>query len=516
MAIKEIKYQGSFMNPVGSVSGSSTYHIEGEYGRLRHRAQLSPDNPYLAQLAVASDNQDMDSIYAQAIEWEADRVNDQNEYQQSLDAIGDKIQAEREAGINPDLVGSSGSGTGSSVNNSTIADQQSGIPTSNSYAESSLILQGISSATSFVSSLSQLGLTLGNLYQMSELLPSQKKQANAQARLSEVSADVAEQTKSEVVSGVSLANITSRVQMARDLADMFGDSSVEDITANLGSFGFNPDQSSGIAKFIDQYRQSPHYKKKTQQDIKDFNDSFAYNAANTVDELIGIYEDVQILRRGEIQLQKGTNSLRQSTTDYLNSIGFGRVQGQNIMESTQANIEGQKLAKNRFIHDLSSLCKMIEDSAINVKWVNTAIADLKKKATKEGRRLTAEEQNIINSLVNKRDKISSLGSLQINQLYSVVDEVNAIYYYGEQMTSDNDGQPFNSATFAPRSIFMDITFGKVLSSNLNASQLMSIFSTAINGVGDLGQAYLYGKGALKPQPTTPTYQIGGYSYTTLQ
>ena len=148
------RYINGLDNPVGSVMefDESVGRGRNKYAADildRHAGQFSSNNPLLKQLAVATNKQDIDALYEQAVQWETNYsiLQEQREY----DLPENEIQRQRDAGINPDLTGGSGSG-GIGSGNAEMNPIQGQTKFSNSYDNTDRVLAGVNTAAGAVSS----------------------------------------------------------------------------------------------------------------------------------------------------------------------------------------------------------------------------------------------------------------------------------------------------------------------------------------------------------------------------
>lgn len=112
----------------------------------RHKGVISDSNPYKDQLNVSTNKQDIDALYEGAIDYEVKKavLDEQREY----DLPVNKVIRDRQAGINSDLAGASGSGASSSGSSAQMQGLERNTPFSNSYDNTNLVLGGINAAVS--------------------------------------------------------------------------------------------------------------------------------------------------------------------------------------------------------------------------------------------------------------------------------------------------------------------------------------------------------------------------------
>lgn len=227
--------------------------------KVNESGSWSPDNPYVEQMMYAKKRQDMAALKQQAIEWEAN----QQQYQQQLadqERMSDpqyQLQRQRAAGINPDIAGGSGAGgAGASVSPPAMADTEL-TELSSPYKTADRVFTGMQSASSLISSVSTSMLqgfefvknvsTFGDILSMSD---SSKRAAKA-------SADVAEGTVDSQIDSIEQLAAGGKLELfgkiAESLPDIKGGHTEESITKHLESLGIDSKHAPGVYS----YTQSP-------------------------------------------------------------------------------------------------------------------------------------------------------------------------------------------------------------------------------------------------------------------
>lgn len=275
--------KNNFTNPYGAVleyakeqrdqyiEENDITAVTGKHGKIRHSGKFSSNNPYLSQLEVAKGNQDKDALYELAVQWEADYANRQMqleenrailEEQREYDSPLAQTQRMREAGINPDLEGASvgsGSGNGSAqLANPGMADQTGQTKFSNKYDNTSLIFEGINTASGIVGTLTSGVSGIMNAVSTMKMLPSQiaLNEANAglsSAKANEVNALLEGKKKSLNLSNVAqgIQNSTATLQQLAEFSHLIAPDTA-DFAPHLKALGV---EEANIAPYTDMIKQ---------------------------------------------------------------------------------------------------------------------------------------------------------------------------------------------------------------------------------------------------------------------
>lgn len=245
--------------PIGVVDERGITDVYGTGGSLRHSGAISKDNPYYSSLMMSSNNQDKDALYELAIQWEADNANLQE--QREYDLPINQVQRQREAGINPDLTGSSGSNTGSGVGSGSsahIADQTGQTKFKNQYDDTNTWFNGIATAGQFVSSVSgsisslMSGISaLRNSTSMGKLYDAQSNLVNAQA-------DTVNALLDGSVEAQKLSNIDGFINNSARFSQILGKDFTDEQAAEIYSAaGISEDQFGGYNSAVRAIHERP-------------------------------------------------------------------------------------------------------------------------------------------------------------------------------------------------------------------------------------------------------------------
>lgn len=194
---------GSFAQPIGSVP----IQVVGTGGKVRHAGTFSNTNPFAAQIAAATNNQDRDALYEKAVNWEADRAN--LEEQREYDDPVNQVARQRAAGINPDLAGSGGSGGVSSGSSAVQPQTQGATKMSNSYDNTQIALDGINTAMNVVQTCGGFALAGQQFFEAVSTFPTRKNILQNQEKLTNTQATIASETQGSTIEAVNATNKTT-------------------------------------------------------------------------------------------------------------------------------------------------------------------------------------------------------------------------------------------------------------------------------------------------------------------
>lgn len=244
-AIERQKSESNELNNLLFPEGTVT-DVTGSGGSIRHRGSFTEDNPYVIQMQLATKNQDKDALYERAVEFQADRAQDEwqlavnrqiLEEQREYDSPAAQLARQREAGINPDLVGAAGASAGAGGSSMPYQSPDSDVTAqtkfNNSYDNIDRVFAGLTSVSQFVSGITSSISTVNSLYESLSTFNDRKSLLNSQARTAQVGADVAVATKEDVISSSKLSLASQRIQQIRDICQLLTPKSSDDEIASL-------------------------------------------------------------------------------------------------------------------------------------------------------------------------------------------------------------------------------------------------------------------------------------------
>lgn len=281
------------------IEADNVVNVRGTYGKLRHRGNLSPNNPYRSQLALASTNADRDALFELAVKWEADRSQDewqleQNrqilEEQRSYDDPTARIARERRAGINSDIAG--GTSAGSSGGSSSMPYQAPDSDVTDSNARFFNVYDNVSSVTSAIGTTIDFIKTASSLVSGFTLLPSQLRISNAQADLAEGTLDAAQSLARSQASSAELSALNDRIDFVGRLSSFVQPNSDESTVRNLfSSLGVPAENMDSVYGLYNHYKNSDSMQSEYNERQLRRKDTEARNMSYTSTLLQGIYQN---------------------------------------------------------------------------------------------------------------------------------------------------------------------------------------------------------------------------------
>lgn len=430
--------------------------VVGKYGSLRHAGKFTENNPYYIQFQYAQQsdakNQDLDALYSQAVEWQANYYNtlESREYNDPMN----EIQRQRKAGFNPDLAGASGlSSSSGGSSGSQIPAPQSGVEYSNAYGNTESVVSSINAVCNVVNSIATLGTASVNAFEQISTMPSR-------VSLAETQAYIADETKDVVVSQAKNSDIFQRLSLVKDLAGFFTpESSSEDYTNILTTLGYPSEQIPSYEQAIKNYHSNPVYKSSYEDSVMRANELGAYNSVYTTNVQTELFEKTLAMQNVELNISTLTNKIRTSFLDYLSSNGFGEQVAKN--EVANANLTAQDIAfsRTKLERDVTAFAKNLEDIKNEIGRYDARIQAIYGNAKNEHRMISPTEQFEIDTLKNLRMQAMSLGSSQLQQVYGMINNANAIMYQNNVMLN-NDGDPIIDPVTPRFMRTIDVTFGE--------------------------------------------------------
>lgn len=486
-------------NTEQNMDGSTS--VYGRYGKERHRGNFSSDNPYYKQMQSANNNADLDALYSQAVEWEADRraLEEQRAYDDPLA----QLQRQKAAGINPEIAGGSSGGSSGSISSGSSAQQadtQSGATYSNVYDNAQTVFDGFNSAANLVSSLATAGSTVVGAIDTLSTLPARRS-------LAEISADVASRSADSVVSlskgqatAQHLANINSTIGFIENIGSLFSQESTdEDITTFLQGVGVPEDQIRPYVGMLRQSYNNPNYKTWAEGKKKEYQELKAHNEVYTPKLLLEMEQYTQKITRAQQVFAYNFAQLRERIATGLNTTKMSDQVVENAVDS--ASLEGQNLDlyKKQVTRDLKVFAMQLTDIKKEYDHCEGVKKSIMEKANKAYGRKITDPADLKGALKAQYDAVSvyqsslnSLGSKQLRQVYDIADDVQKAAYavgftspYGDIDSSFmyNRNQGFQ------RFMWSDVIDGKADTDNLTKSLVKECFGS-VPFVGPIIESFI--------------------------
>lgn len=477
----------TFIQPVGSVpfeeSSLSSYEIRGKGGSLRHRMSISADNPYLAQLESANNNQDKDALYERAIDWEANR--DQYEYelqknreileeQREYDDPLNQVARQRKAGINPDLAGSSGAGTGSGISATMAVPSQADVTAatsfSNKYDNIDKVFAGINTVVSAVGAItSSVGAVNGLFEAIStfgtrrNILESQASGAAAQAQLLGTQAALQDATFDSDVSSKRLANIERNIGLLGQISEFITpEVSNADAVAILDALGINSEEHESIMRGLELFRKTPAFQDSYNRQKLSLAQSKGMLPVFGVSDFWTQLSDFQ----GKLQLSQAENEFYISEfAKLVTTLTSTPENAQNIataeLTSNAANVEEMKIRKEQAISTVKAILK-------NITYRKSLYDDSLKRAAeldKEYKKAKGPSKEYIGTALVKEQmmqmQLMSLSNSELSQIYNLANDAGKRRFLYTTTSALGNGVPKPLFDIKRERFFSSYMFGDI-------------------------------------------------------
>lgn len=440
----------------------------------RHGGQFTENNPYYLQFANATNSEDRDALYAKAVEWQANYFNTLEE--REYNSPTNRVARDKAAGINSDILAATGGGSGSSSSpGSAIQSPQTDVQYSSVGSKTSRLVDSIGAASNVLSSVASFGTATINAIEQVKTMPSRVSLADSQAY-------IAEQTKDAVVQSSESSAIQSRLSLINQLASYFTpESTTEDYSNVLSTLGIAADMIPNFEGAIRNYHTNPAYRADYEGAIYNANDAAARNAIRSSEVLNELYEKTLTIEKADKDLTILSQSLESAFNDYLVQNGYAEQTAENVMSSTNAQSDALELTRAHLKRDIQAFGENLNDVKESVHGIDARIQAIVGNAKNERRMISATEQFEIDTLNNLRNQLMTLGSSQLQSVYSIIDNANAIMYQNSELLN-TDGDPIiNVAT--PRFLrTINTTFGNMVSAD---SDIVSTLIQSVPFVGSL-------------------------------
>ena len=477
----------TFLQPVGSVpievSSLSGYEIRGKGGSLRHRMSISADNPYLAQLETANDNQDKDALYERAIDWEANRDQYNYELQKNREILEDQREYDnpvnqvvraRAAGINPDLAGSTGGGVGSGSSASMAVPTQSDVTAetkfSNKYDNIDKVFAGVNTVVSAIGAITSSVGAVNGLYEAistfgtrRHILESQSSAAAAQSQLLGTQAALQDATFASDVSSKRLANIERNIGLLGQISEFITpEVSNTDAVAILDALGINSEEHDGIMRGLELFRKTPAFQDSYNRQKLSLAQSQGMLPVFGVSDFWTQLSDFQ----SKLQLSQAENDFYISEFSKLvTTLTSTQENAQNIataeMTSNAANVEEMKLRKEQatstvaaIINNISYRKQLYDDSVKRVVEL-----DKEYKATK------GPAKEYISTAIVKEQmmqmQLMSLSNSELSQIYNLANDAGKRRFLFSTTSAFGNGVPKPLFDIKRERFFSSYMFGDI-------------------------------------------------------
>lgn len=519
--------------PIGVVDERGITDVYGTGGSVRHSGAISKNNPYYSSLMMASNNQDKDALYELAIQWEADNANlqEQREYdrkvleeQREYDSPLSQVQRAREAGINMDLTGGSGSGSGVSSGSSAqltpreIDDQTGQTKFKNSYDTANTVFNGINTAANVIGVLTSGATQLMDGISKLRLLGSQRELVEAQTN--EISS---------LLSGKKFDQTTRQISMLSGmLHNGFKD---EDSTALYDMYGIDENERAGYNNAIRMIHERPEVLSAWQENEignrASSKRSEVYNSEyfSRIIPAVAQAEESSVNNRLYISLiEESLNRILSMDPDYASN------QAESLEKTAELGVKHAEQAYREFTNYCNSYGERIDYAASRCKDIDNELSsyDLKKGIyhyTKNGqkyaRKMAEADYGYVDSLKDTRMLITYGAANDMMIFTNALNNFSRQAYLKSEMINKSTGELLTLNGRQSIAQFTQGMFGDVINGVKSGGDIVK---DAVTTVGNIF-AMIYGMKAAGTLSNannsfaTPKYVGGttfdvGYSTTT--
>lgn len=430
---KKLEQEYYFYN----VIGQAPYVAPNSVDQLnRHKGVLSDGNPYVPQLAVATDKQDIDALYAGAMDYEAKKavLDEQREY----DLPEKKVARDRAAGINTDLPGSSGSAGSAGGSSAQMQGLTNETKYSNFYDNANLVIGGIGAAANLMSSFAGSFGTIVNAASTIATLPSQINLNKSTANLQDAQANEITTLLDNKDTNLKNANILQGVQTTSGLLQQLAgisdliapDAGRDNIISSLKGLGMSEDESvlGTYADIIGQFHASPEKRKQyaksklsaqyAEEELKQTTPKFIADITANGLQVQALQSDTAVDFENLQNMVMSGLSNKRTANDITDSITNGLA-----LSADESEFDIQQFNRDKEVYFRN--LELIE-SAITRN--NKKIALIKKMAENEGRNLYASENLWIQSLEAANGEYATIGSQHLFQANRLIRQCYKIDY----------------------------------------------------------------------------------------
>ena len=434
------RYINGLDNPIGSVMEFDESVGRGRNKHSsdlldRHAGQFSPNNPILKQLAVATNKQDIDALYEQAINWETNNaiLQEQREY----DLPENEIARQRDAGINPDLTGGSSGSGGIGSGNAQMTPVQGQTKFSNSYDDTSLIFEGLNTAANMVSTFTGAFGSIVDGISKVKMLPSQVKLNNSTADLQAAQANEITQLLSgkKTLNDIAASNgILQSLAQATDLIPSDAeDSAVLDTLKSLG-LGQDETDRQGYLGIVRQFQSSPEKRAKFANATvaaAEAEERARQTTPQIISDIVGnnlrTAKAKAAFDADHAELTARVERYLNQDKDYSNNL-YKSLDNNAAVDAMSSQFDKDMLKRDIdvYLENINGLAVQIEKNNNKIKQLREAYGDVIPPAI----------QVWIDALEYDNMQLSTLGSTELSRLYDIGRHASKINYMNSVNISD--------------------------------------------------------------------------------
>lgn len=495
--------QQNLINPVGSIT-----NVYGSGGTPRHIGDFTENNPYLSQLRLAKNNQDADALFELAVQWQADYANRQMQLEENKAILDEQreydsplaqVQRQRDAGINPDLAGSSGgstsAGSSAQLTNPGLADQQGQTKFSNKYDNTALVFEGVNTALSGISTLTGAFSGISSTIAQFKKLPSEIALNEASAGLQNAQANEITSLLDGRKKSLALQNSAQTLGIVESLMPKINpDSTDEDFNNIVAAAGIPEELQPDVVKALKSAQSNPGFLANWKNQIVADRQAQAEMETFTGQVFQNLVEEGLQLREMQLDFDIMSQSIANKVQRFLtNDPQYAENLADTERLNAANNADSQELLKEQIRRDFSAYQQGLDNLVTGVQTLEARQDELKKIQTKRG--LNSVEQLEFDTNNMRIAQMKALGAQEVGRVYSMLNDARRQKFYLVNNSGYNQetgsmawlGSGFSDDTL----IYGQIAFSDVLSGVYTSQQLAQEWSKiALQGASAGAQLYM--------------------------
>lgn len=469
---------------------AGTFFLPGHYESHRHVGNFSQENPYYRQL-IAGDHRkgDEDALYELAVKWEADYAttlenrkyseqlrDEQREYELPIN----EVIRNRQAGINLDIAGGSagvsGSGSGAVSNSAPMQTN----PTNNT-SKFTNIYDDVNAGVSIVNAVGNFVTSLSG--GVSNVISgiSQLRKMPAELAISEVQADIAQATKQDIISRSKLVNINDGLARLVQLSELFtNESSDDDISAFLGSIGYDADSIPTALNGIRQVQKNPLFKAKYENWKAEMIQAEEFNRLYPSYVVSGMLWCEQQTRNYELSTKLNEAHLRNAVSEILATQDYAESIANESISATNANIATNNATAVKSAYDIKQFSAQIDAFEENIRNISDRCSWIRNEINRVNQLpSTAENIAYIHTLENAFGTLMTTGQYNCNVVNDVANELSRKYYMRSLLDPNGQLLPQPRVTQGRKFVYSNIMFPQIQSGEADISSVVEPLKSAV-------------------------------------
>ena len=462
----------------------------GNYQTRRHKGNFSQNNPYYQQLNSGFHRKgDQDALYELAVKWEADYSTtlENREYSEQLrdeqreyELPINEVIRNRQAGINLDIAGGSagvsGSGSGAVSNSAPMQTN----PTNNT-SKFTNIYDDVNAGVSIVNAVGNFVNSFSG--GVSNVISgiSQLRKMPAELAISEVQADIAQATKQDIIDRSKSVNINDGIARIVQLSELFtNESSDDDISAFLGSIGYDADSIPTALSGIRQVQKNPLFKAKYENWKAEMIQAEEFNRLYPSYVVSNMLWSEQQTRNYELSTKLTEANLRNAVTEILATQDYAESIANETISATNANIATNNATAVKSAYDIKQFNAHIDAFEENIRNISDCCSWIKEEINRVNQ-LPRTPENIAytHALEQSLGTLRTTGQYNCNVVNDVVNELGRKYYMRTLLTPDGQLLPEPKITQKRRFVYSNIMFNQIESGEADISSVVDPLKSVV-------------------------------------